>query len=164
MILPKCRLSSEDWLYRLFGIDAELLDLTMPGEWSHFAGLQDIKSISQQICSLSNGQVLMRNYAFEEALVVVTRKWRDVCCHWDLMMDKGLVTDSITLRISCDHLTSGFPDTGGTVNLKKQSNNSGLIIQNVEQLYSGNHRYCYRDPADQYYSKSCVYPESRPAV
>ena len=50
------------------------------------------------------------------------------------LMDKGLVTDSITLRISYDH-RFGISDTGGTVNLKKQSNNSGLIIQNVEQLY-----------------------------
>ena len=122
-------LSSEDWLYRLFGIDAELL---IDHAWGvEPCRMQDIKNYQPTDHSLSNGQVLMRNYAFEEALVVV-KEMADMLS-LDLM-DKGLVTDSITLRISYDH-RFGISDTGGTVNLKKQSNNSGLIIQNVEQLY-----------------------------
>lgn len=127
--IAKMSLSSEDWLYRLFGIDAELL---IDHAWGvEPCRMQDIKNYQPTDHSLSNGQVLMRNYAFEEALVVV-KEMSDMLS-LDLM-DKGLVTDSITLRISYDH-RFGISDTGGTVNLKKQSNNSGLIIQNVEQLY-----------------------------
>lgn len=127
--IAKMSLSSEDWLYRLFGIDAELL---IDHAWGvEPCRMQDIKNYQPTDHSLSNGQVLMRNYAFEEALVVV-KEMADMLS-LDLM-DKGLVTDSITLRISYDH-RFGISDTGGTVNLKKQSNNSGLIIQNVEQLY-----------------------------
>ena len=127
--IAKMSLNSEDWLYRLFGIDAELL---IDHAWGvEPCRMQDIKNYQPTDHSLSNGQVLMRNYAFEEAFVVV-KEMADLLA-LDLM-DKKLVTDSVTLRISYDHRFE-IADTGGTVKLKKQSNSSGLIIQNVEQLY-----------------------------
>lgn len=64
--IAKMSLSSEDWLYRLFGIDAELL---IDHAWGvEPCRMQDIKNYQSTDHSLSNGQVLMRNYAFEETL------------------------------------------------------------------------------------------------
>lgn len=127
--IAKMSLDSEDWLYRLFGIDAELL---IDHAWGvEPCRMQDIKNYHPTEHSLSNGQVLMRNYSFEEALVVV-KEMADMLA-LDLT-DKKLVTDSVTLLIAYDHRFERT-ETGGTVKLKTQSNSSGLIIRQVEQLY-----------------------------
>ena len=62
-------LRSEDWLYKMFGIDAELL---IDHAWGYeTCRMSDIKNYHSEEHSLSNGQVLMRNYSFDEALVIV---------------------------------------------------------------------------------------------
>ena len=92
--IARVSITSEDWLYKMFGIDAELL---IDHAWElESCGMSDIKSYHTEERSLSNGQVLMRNYSYEEAVVVV-REMTDV-----LVLDlaeKGLVTDSVTLWI-----------------------------------------------------------------
>ena len=68
-------IQSEDWLYKMFGIDAELL---IDHAWGcESCKMSDIKNYHTEEHSLSNGQVLMRNYTFEEAAVVV-REMTDV--------------------------------------------------------------------------------------
>ena len=57
-------ISSEDLLYKIFGIDAELL---IDHAWGYeFCRMCDIKNYHTEEHSLSNGQVLMRNYEYEE--------------------------------------------------------------------------------------------------
>ena len=91
-------IQSEDWLYKMFGIDAELL---IDHAWGcESCKMSDIKNYHTEEHSLSNGQVLMRNYTFEEAAVVV-REMTDVLV-LDLV-EKGLVTTSVTLWIDYDH-------------------------------------------------------------
>ena len=91
-------IQSEDWLYKMFGIDAELL---IDHAWGcESCKMSDIKNYHTEEHSLSNGQVLMRNYTFEEAAVVV-REMTDVLV-LDLV-EKGLVTNSVTLWIAYDH-------------------------------------------------------------
>ena len=56
-------------LYRMFGVDAELLI-------DHAWGIEptricDIKNYTSKSRSLSSGQVLMRDYSFDEALIVM---------------------------------------------------------------------------------------------
>lgn len=60
----------------------------------------DIKNYHTEEHSLSNGQVLMRNYKYEEA-VVIAKEMADVLA-LDLL-EKGLVASSITLWIAYDH-------------------------------------------------------------
>ena len=55
--------------------------------------MKDIKNYRTEEHSLSNGQVLMRNYEFEEG-AVIAREMTDVLV-LDLV-DKGLVTNSVT--------------------------------------------------------------------
>ena len=90
-------IQSEDWLYKIFGIDAELL---IDHAWGcESCKMSDIKNYHTEEHSLTNGQVLMRNYTFEEAAVVV-REMTDVLV-LDLV-EKHLVTDQMVLTIGYD--------------------------------------------------------------
>ena len=122
-------ITSEDWLYKMFGIDAELL---IDHAWGlEYCSMSDIKNYHAEEHSLSNGQVLMRNYSFEEAVIVV-REMTDV-----LVLDlvsKGLITSSVTLWIAYDHKFERAP-SHGTVRFTSPTNSSGKIMDAVEQLY-----------------------------
>ena len=121
--------TSEDWLYKMFGIDAELL---IDHAWGlESCDIHDIKNYHTEEHSLSNGQVLMRNYSFEEAAVVV-REMTDV-----LVLDlvsKGLITGSVTLWIAYDHRYER-PSSHGTVRLTSLTNSSSTIMNEVDKLY-----------------------------
>ena len=121
--------TSEEWLYKMFGIDAELL---IDHAWGlESCDIHDIKNYHTEEHSLSNGQVLMRNYSFEEAAVVV-REMTDV-----LVLDlvsKGLITGSVTLWIAYDHRYER-PSSHGTVRLTSLTNSSSTIMDEVNKLY-----------------------------
>ena len=121
--------TSEDWLYKMFGIDAELL---IDHAWGlESCDIHDIKNYHTEEHSLSNGQVLIRNYSFEEAAVVV-REMTDV-----LVLDlvsKGLITGSVTLWIAYDHRYER-PSSHGTVRLTSLTNSSSTIMNEVDKLY-----------------------------
>ena len=121
--------TSEDWLYKMFGIDAELL---IDHAWGlESCDIHDIKNYHTEEHSLSNGQVLMRNYSFEEAAMVV-REMTDV-----LVLDlvsKGLITGSVTLWIAYDHRYER-PSSHGTVRLTSLTNSSSTIMDEVDKLY-----------------------------
>lgn len=88
---------NEDLLYKLFGINAELL---IDHAWGYEpCTIKDIKSYKPAENSLCSGQVLQRPYNFTEARLIVQEMI-------DLLMldvlDKGLVTDQIVLTIGYD--------------------------------------------------------------
>lgn len=121
--------TSEDWLYKMFGIDAELL---IDHAWGlESCGMSDIKNYHTEEHSLSNGQVLMRNYFYEEAAVVV-REMTDVLV-LDLV-EKGLITSSITLWVAYDHRMER-PSSHGTLKLASPTNSSLTILDQVVELY-----------------------------
>ena len=122
-------LTSEDWLYKMFGIDAELL---IDHAWGYEScRMQDIKNYHSEEHSLSNGQVLMRNYSFEEAGVIVREMTDNLVLD---LFEKGLVTNSVTLWIAYDHRYE-HEASKGTVRLSKPTNRSSEIIEAVEELY-----------------------------
>ena len=122
-------LRSEDWLYKMFGIDAELL---IDHAWGYeTCRMSDIKNYHSEEHSLSNGQVLMRNYSFDEALVIVREMTDNLVLD---LFEKGLVTSSITLWIAYDHRYE-HEASKGTVKLERESNSSKKIIDAVEDLY-----------------------------
>ena len=121
--------TSEDWLYKMFGIDAELL---IDHAWGlESCDIHDIKNYHTEEHSLSNGQVLMRNYSFEEAAVVV-REMTDVLVL--NLVSKGLITGSVTLWIAYDHRYER-PSSHGTVRLASLTNSSSTIMDEVDKLY-----------------------------
>ena len=84
--------ADEDLLYQLLGVDAELL---IDHAWGREpVTLPDIKGYTSQTNGLSSGQVLMRDYLFDEAKLIV-KEMMDLLC-LDLV-EKKLVTKSISI-------------------------------------------------------------------
>ena len=90
-------LRSEDWLYKMFGIDAELL---IDHAWGYEPCTMDqIKAYKPETNSICTGQVLHCPYDFDKTRLVV-KEMTDLMS-LDLV-DKGLVTDQIVLTIGYD--------------------------------------------------------------
>ncbi len=138
--------NNEDLLYRIFGINAELL-IDHAWGWEPTT-IENIKNYVPQDRSLSSGQVLMRPYGFDEARIVV-REMTDALA-LDLV-SKGLVTDRAVLTISYENLKEGESYDGevrtdyygkpapkhahGTAELKEQTASSDIMIRAVLELY-----------------------------
>ncbi len=95
--VARCSLTDEDLLYKLFGINAELL---IDHAWGvEPCTMADIKGYVPESNSLSSGQVLSRPYAYEEARLVMREMVDALVLD---MVDKGVLTDQIVLHISYD--------------------------------------------------------------
>lgn len=88
---------NEELLYKLFGINAELL-IDHAWGWEPCT-IADIKGYRPDSNSIGSGQVLQRPYEFEKAKLVV-REMTDLLV-LDLV-DKGLVTNQLTLTVGYD--------------------------------------------------------------
>lgn len=120
----------EDFLYQLFGIDAELL---IDHAWGREpVTIADIKNYKSKSNGLSSGQVLMRDYTYDEARLIV-REMMDLLC-LDLV-DKGLVTDSVSLQIGYSNALHAEP-TRGTAKLEKATSADALILPAITELYN----------------------------
>lgn len=88
---------NEDLLYRLFGVNAELL-IDHAWGWEPCT-IADIKAYKPQESSMGSGQVLLCPYEYEKARLIV-QEMTDLLA-LDLV-DKGMVTDQIVLTIGYD--------------------------------------------------------------
>ena len=127
--LAKLSQYNEDLLYKVFGIDAELLiDHAFGRETTTMA---DIKNYKSQNNSISSGQVLMRDYKFDEARLIVKEMTELLCLD---LVDKGLITDSVTLYIGYSH-TIGYPSARGSVTLRTATSSAIMIRPQVAELF-----------------------------
>ena len=144
-------LHNEELLYKLFGINAELL---IDHAWGYEpCTMENVKSYKPETNSVSSGQVLHCPYDFDKAKLVV-KEMTDLMV-LDLV-DKGLVTDQIVLTIGYDIENLTDPDRSrkykedvtidrygrrvpkhahGTTNLKRQTSATMLITDAVMELY-----------------------------
>jgi len=121
--------ADEDFLYRLFGIDAELL---IDHAWGREpVTMQDIKAYKSHSNCLGSGQVLACDYNFEKGLLIV-KEMMDLLC-LDLV-DKNLVTKSITLHVGYSNRLN-IPSAHGTSSLDVETNSDLLLIPAVTSLY-----------------------------
>lgn len=129
MTMEQIATASEDFLYRLFGIDAELL---IDHAWGREpTTIADIKAYTPKTNCISSGQVLMRDYDFAEGLLI-TKEMADLLC-LDLVA-KELVTKSITLQVGyANHLK--LAPAHGTAALHTETNSDHIILPAVEALY-----------------------------
>ena len=95
--IARCSIYHEELLYKLFGINAELL-IDHAWGWEPCT-IQDIKSYKPSSNSICSGQVLHCPYSWEKARLIV-REMTDLLV-LDLV-DKGLVTDQVVLTICYD--------------------------------------------------------------
>lgn len=119
----------ESLLYKSFGIDAELL---IDHAWGRESvTIADIKAYRPKNTSFSSGQVLPRDYEYEEGVLVV-KEMADLLC-LDLV-DQGLVTSHISLVIGYSNQKCFEPAKGSTT-LRSATSSNRRLLSYVEQLY-----------------------------
>ena len=142
---------NEDLLFKLFGVNAELL---IDHAWGYEpTTIKQIKEYKPSVNCLSSGQVLQCPYDFEKGKLIV-REMTDLLV-LDLV-EKRLVTDQMVLtvgydienltdpkirknytgEITTDHYGRKVPKHAhGTANLGRQTSSTKLIIDAVMDLY-----------------------------
>lgn len=127
--LRQITMMEEDYLYRWFGIDAELLiDHAWGREPTTIADIKNYKSKSK---SLSSTQVLMRDYKAHEAEIIAKEMADQLCLD---MAAKKLVTESVTLYVGYSY-TQGVPGAGGTAQFARPTNLATEIVPAIGALY-----------------------------
>lgn len=95
--LARKSLTHQEWLYKLFGVNAELI---IDHAWGYEpVTMADVKAYRPETNSMSSGQVLQCAYTFDKARVVA-REMADTLA-LD-MLDKHVVGDQITLTVGYD--------------------------------------------------------------
>lgn len=142
---------NEDLLYKLFGINAELL-IDHAWGWEP-CRISDIKAYKPMRNSLGAGQVLQCPYTFEKARIVVREMTDSLALD---LVDKGLVTDQLVLTVGYDIENLTDPErrkkykgpvtkdnygrsipkhAHGTENLDRKTSSSTMLLQAVTDLY-----------------------------
>ncbi len=142
---------NEELLYRLFGINAELL-IDHAWGWEP-CELHHIKAYRPESNSLCSGQVLQTPYPFEKAKLVA-REMADLLALE--LVDQGLITDQIVLtvgydienlssakgrsdyqgEVSTDHYGRRIPKHAhGTANLDRYTASSKCIVEETVALF-----------------------------
>ena len=94
---------SEALLYRLFGVNAELL-IDHAWGWEPCT-IADIKAYKPESSSISSGQVLPEPYAFEKGRIVLSEMAESLALD---LFQKRLVTDQIVLTVGYDAANAGY--------------------------------------------------------
>lgn len=121
--------ADEDMLYKLFGIDAELL---IDHAWGReTTTMADIKNYKPKKNSLYSGQVLSRDYDWEEGLLVAKEMAESLSLE---LVAQNLAASSLTLQIGFANHTGKEADrasSGFTV----PSSSAREFMKQVETLY-----------------------------
>ena len=146
-----CSLENEDLLYKLFGINAELL-IDHAWGWEP-ATIAEVKAYKPSSNSISSGQVLPEPYDYEQTELIV-KEMTDLLT-LDLVAKK-LVTNQIVLSINYDVNNLNNPNirdnyigeitldyygrrvpkpSHGTINIGHQTSSSKIIINKIIELY-----------------------------
>lgn len=119
----------EDYLYKWFGIDTELL---IDHAWGREpTTIADIKNYESKSKSLSSTQVLMRDYKANEAEIIAKEMADQLCLD---MAAKKLVTESVTLYVGYSY-TQVVPSAGGTAQFARLTNLATEIVPAIGALY-----------------------------
>lgn len=144
-------LYNEELLYKLFGINAELL---IDHAWGYEpCTMEQVKAYKPETNSVSSGQVLHCPYDYEKARLIVKEMTDQMVLD---LVDKGLVTDQLVLTIGYDIENLSNPNlkyrykgevtidrygrkvpkhAHGTANLEKKTSSTRLITNAVMDLY-----------------------------
>ena len=123
--------AEEESLYQMFGVDAELL---IDHAWGRESTtMEDIKAYRPKNSSMSSGQVLSRDYTFEECRLIVKEMTDALCLD---MAEQGLVTQSLSLMVGYSNALAMKP-AGGTTTMTVCTNSYRIIVPYVMKLYEG---------------------------
>lgn len=149
--LARVSLTKQPFLYKLFGVNAELL-IDHAWGWEPCT-MAAVKAYKPETNSLSSGQVLTCAYTVTKARVVVMEMADAIALD---LVDKKLVTDQLVLTISYDTESLNDPEVRsryrgeittdyygrqapkhahGTANLERLTSSSHLIVNAVLEIY-----------------------------
>lgn len=121
--------ADEDMLYDMFGVDAELL---IDHAWGREpVTIADIQAYVPRTSCLSSGQVLMRDYSFEEGRIIVREMMDKMCLE---MVRKGLVCSSASLMIGYSNSLHAEP-AKGTAAFGRETSADCAILPAMDALY-----------------------------
>jgi DNA polymerase V len=143
---------NEDLLYKLFGINAELL---IDHAWGYEpCTIADVKAYKPSTNSIGSGQVLQSPYSYEKARLIVREMTDGLVLD---LVDKGFVTNQMVLTVSYDIENLSNPEirkkyhgeittdyygrqapkhAHGTANLNPHTSSTRLIMDAVMDLYT----------------------------
>lgn len=147
--IARTSIENEDLLYKIFGIDAELL---IDHAWGYEpCTMKSIKAFRPQTNSISSGQVLQEPYDFAKTRIVVKEMTDQMVLE---LVEKKKMTDSVTVTIGFDRVNLEQENTTyqgeihidrygrmvpkaahGTANLGEPTNSTKRIIERVLSLY-----------------------------
>lgn len=121
--------ANEDQLYRMFGVDAELL---IDHAWGREpVTMADIKNYKSKSNSISSGQVLPCDYNYEDARLVI-KEMTDLLC-LDLV-EKDLLTDNLSLMVGYSN-SLGVRPASASVSLAVATNSIGKLMPQMMEIY-----------------------------
>lgn len=149
--IARCSIDNEELLYKLFGINAELL---IDHAWGYEpCTLKDVKAYKPASNSISNGQVLHCPYNYHKTKLIISEMADSLALN---LVSKRVVTDQLTLTIGYDveNLTNRKineeydgpiikdyygrcvpKDAHGVINLDHKTSSSKLITDNILILF-----------------------------
>ena len=149
--LARLSLQNEELLYRLFGVNAELL-IDHAWGWEPCT-MAAVKAYRPETNSLSSGQVLQEPYVFKKALVVIQEMAEAMALN---LVSKRLVTDQMVMTVSYDvecltrpeirakyhgEITTNYygkpvpKHAHGTFNFPRQTSSSRQIMGAASELF-----------------------------
>ena len=149
--IAKCSIENEELLYKLFGVNAELL-IDHAWGWEPCT-IKDVKSYKPERNSISSGQVLHCPYPYKKAKIII-KEMADLLS-LDLVK-KNLVTNQLVLTIGYDIDNLTIPEirnkyngditydhygrevpkhAHGTINIDHHTSSSKVIIEKMVELY-----------------------------
>ena len=147
--VARMSVKAEDILYRMFGINAELL-IDHAWGWEPVT-IADIKSYKPESSSMSSGQVLQEPYEFKKGRVVAMEMADQLALD---LVEKQLVTDQLILTVGYDTSSLSGSGTGysgpvridhygrqvpkeahGSVNLDRHTSSGTIITEAMTGLF-----------------------------
>lgn len=149
--IARCSIYNEELLYKLFGVNAELL---IDHSWGYEpTTIKDIKSYKPSAKSLCSGQVLLCAYDYEKTKIVIKEMAESISLD---LVSKKYITDQLVLHIDYDIECLNNPEikkyyageivtdrygrsvpkpAHGTHRLKKKTSSTKLITEGFLSLY-----------------------------
>lgn len=123
--ITKC---PEEILYKEFGVNAELL---IDHAWGREScTMEDIKNYKSKSRSVSNSQILFKDYSYDQAKIVIEEMIRAGCYE---MMRRKVITNKVS--ISVGYSKEIHAPTGGHMKMRETTNLPKIIVPYAMQLY-----------------------------
>ncbi len=119
----------EEYLYKEFGVNAKHLIDHAHGREN--CTIKDIKDYKPKSTSISNGQVLFKDYKYDDALIILKEM---IYTQTLELVEKRLVTDSVSLHIR--YSKDETRPTGGSRKLGEFTNSCKKLTDYFVELYT----------------------------